>query len=107
MNLGKNIHQLRIKAGLSQDEFAKLLKVSQPNVNRWENNIVVPSIKTVIKIARVLKISADSILFSTKDKNRLKSSNLALSKRLKNIEKLPTKDRRTLFQIIDAFLKSK
>lgn len=107
MNLGKNIKELRIKAGLSQDEFAKLLKVQQPNVYRWECNVVTPSIQTVIKIAKTMNVSADNILFSASDRKKLETSNSGLAKRLKAIEKLDYKDQNTLFQLIDTYIKSK
>lgn len=107
MKLGKNIRLIRLKAGLSQIEFARLLETSQPNIHRWEKDIVSPSIKSIIKMAKLLNVPTDSILLSPDERNTLNSSNTFLSKRLKSIEKLTYKDQETLFQIIDAFLKSK
>ncbi len=107
MKYAKNIKKLRIKAGLSQDEFARLLKVPQPNVNRWENGVITPSLKTIEKMAQVLQVPSDAILFNKSDKEKIKTSSKALTARLKKIEKLSYTDQQAIFQIIDAFLKSK
>ena len=107
MNQSKNIKQLRIKAGLSQQELAKLIGVPYQNIYRWENGIVSPSLKTVAKIAQALQVSTDAIIFSKKDKVKLQTSNKALAKRIKSIEQLRYSDQQALFKIIDVFLKSK
>jgi len=99
MNLGKNIIQLREKAGLSQAEFARLLKVPQPNITRWESGAITPSIESIIKIAKALGVSIDEILLTENEREKLEPSNHALLKRFKSIEKLPNKDKETLIQL--------
>jgi len=107
MNFGKNISLIREKAGLTQTEFARLLKIPPPNVTRWESGSITPSIQSIIKIAKTLGITTDEILLPEDEREVSKSSNIALSRRYKSIEKLPNKDQDILFQIIDVFLKSK
>lgn len=41
--IGKLIRDLRIKIGLTQEQFAAELGVVYPTVNRWENGHVNPS----------------------------------------------------------------
>ena len=40
------IHELRNKAGLSQDELAEKLFVTRQAVSRWENGETVPNTET-------------------------------------------------------------
>jgi transcriptional regulator with XRE-family HTH domain len=106
MSFGKNILQIRKKAKLSQSEFAKLLKVKQPNIPRWESESVTPSILTIIKIAKNLNVTTDELLLSEDELKGKKTSDPALAMRIKSIEKLSEKNKETLFQVIDAYLKS-
>jgi len=103
---GKNISLIREKAGLSQAEFARLLKVPQSNLNRWESGSITPSLETIIKIVKTLNISFEEILLSENER-KAKSPNIALSRRFTSIEQLPHKEQDILFQIIDVFIKSK
>ena len=41
--IGKLIRELRIEIGLTQEQFAALLGVVYPTVNRWENGHAQPS----------------------------------------------------------------
>lgn len=41
--IGKLIRELRLKTGLTQEQFAAELGVTCPTVNRWENNRATPS----------------------------------------------------------------
>lgn len=70
MSVGKNIRKYRKSLGLTQEKLAKKINVIQSNVYRWENDIVIPSIKTVIKLAKVLKVSTDSLLLRNKKQKK-------------------------------------
>ena len=43
MSLSETIYNTRIKALLSQEEFAKVLNVSVGTINRWENGKTKPN----------------------------------------------------------------
>lgn len=107
MEIGKNIISYRTKAGLSQEALAKRIGVAKSTVFRWETNATKPSLETALKISKVLGISPELIFLSDKEIKQLKIANSALSTRLKKVEKLSYSDQKALYQIIDAFLKSK
>lgn len=50
MSLGELIRNMRKRALLSQEEFAKLLNVSVGTINRWENGKTKPNITAMKKI---------------------------------------------------------
>lgn len=66
MTIGEKITALRIKANLSQEEFADKLFVSRQAISKWELNQAVPQIDKVIQICNLFKISTDELLL---DKN--------------------------------------
>ena len=50
MSLSELVRNMRKRALLSQEEFAKLLNVSVGTINRWENGKTKPNITTMKKI---------------------------------------------------------
>ena len=55
-NFGKQIKDLRLEAGLSQEEFAEKLNVHRTYISFIERGQRNPSLKMLFKISRVLKI---------------------------------------------------
>ncbi len=53
--IGKRVEKARKIAGLTQQELAKKLETSQPNISRIESGFQIPSIKMLYRIARALK----------------------------------------------------
>lgn len=59
-----NIHNLRKAAKLSQDELAKLCKVSRQTINAIENDKYDPTLQLAFDIARVLETTVDELFVS-------------------------------------------
>jgi len=53
--LGKKIKLARIELDLNQTQLAKKIKAKQKSISRYETGITMPSIETLLKIAKVLK----------------------------------------------------
>ncbi len=51
---GKKIRQIRIAKELSQENLASDLGVSQALVSKYENDVVIPDVDTLHKIAKSL-----------------------------------------------------
>lgn len=62
MNLGKNLKEARMTAGVTQKQLAERLQVYQKDISRWENNELTPNAITLGRICRELNASADAIL---------------------------------------------
>ena len=52
---GKKIKLARIELDLTQTQLAKKINTKQKNISRYETGSSLPSIETLIKIAKVLK----------------------------------------------------
>ncbi|MFH1282804.1 MAG: helix-turn-helix transcriptional regulator [bacterium] len=60
--IGKAIKEIRIKRGMTQQKLAEETKLSYSLISKIEQGTINdPGIKTMAKIAHVLKISLDSI----------------------------------------------
>jgi len=56
--LGKKIKIARIELDLTQTGLAKKIGAKQKSISRYENGLSMPSIATLMKIAKVLKKEA-------------------------------------------------
>lgn len=62
MTIGEKIANLRISAGLSQEELAEKIFVSRQSVSKWEMNQALPQIEKVLLICEMFDISTDELL---------------------------------------------
>jgi transcriptional regulator with XRE-family HTH domain len=53
--LGKKIKIARVELDLTQTGLADKIKAKQKSISRYENGISLPSLETLVKIAKVLK----------------------------------------------------
>jgi len=54
MSFGERIAELRMAAGLSQMDLAKLLNVSRQAVSKWENDTAYPDVSNLLQLADIL-----------------------------------------------------
>ena len=59
---GDNLSLLRKEKNMEQMLLAKVLGMSQQTISRWENNVVEPDIKSLIKIADYFDVTTDYLL---------------------------------------------
>lgn len=104
-DFGRRLLKLRKAAGYTQVELAKELEVSQRMVSYYEGHSDYPPASLLPKLAEILGVSADELLGITPLK-KAKKPDTRLQRRVQQIEKLPTKERRQLIQVIDTYLKA-
>ena len=61
-DFGKNLRDLRVAKGLTQEQAAELLNVSKQSVSRWENNTTYPDITFLPSLASFYGVTVDSLL---------------------------------------------
>ncbi len=59
---GKNLKRYRLECGLTQEELAERLNMHQTTIGKLELGKINPSLKTIYRITRVLKIKLTNIL---------------------------------------------
>lgn len=60
--LGKKIKIARIELDMNQTDLAEKIRAKQKSISRYENGLSMPSIDTLVKIAKVLKKGAGYFL---------------------------------------------
>jgi transcriptional regulator with XRE-family HTH domain len=53
--LGKKIKLARVELDMNQTEFAEKIGAKQKSISRYETGLSMPSIATLMKVAKVLK----------------------------------------------------
>ena len=61
-SLGSRIKELRQEKGLTQSEFAEILKVSFQAVSNWERGIAPPELENLMKVASYFGVLVDDLL---------------------------------------------
>ena len=59
---GDNLKRVRTSRNISQAALARMLSVSQQTIGSWEVNRTSPSPDTIVRIAKVLRVSANYLL---------------------------------------------
>ena len=61
--VGNNIQKFRKAKNMTQDQLAEELSVTRQAVSNWENNKTQPDIDTLGKIADVLEVSVEELIY--------------------------------------------
>jgi len=61
-HFGNRLREARVHAGYSQSELEELSGIPKARLSRYENGHVEPSIQTLARLARALKVSEASLL---------------------------------------------
>jgi transcriptional regulator with XRE-family HTH domain len=67
----KNIKNFREQKGISQSELAEKLNVTRQAVSNWETGKTQPDIDTLHKIADILEVSIDELIYGNKRTNHV------------------------------------
>ncbi len=60
-----NLRILRMRSGMSQQQLADVINVSQQSINKYENHDVEPNIETLCAIADFFNVSVDFLVGRT------------------------------------------
>ena len=60
--IGKKIQLLRKNEGISQQELADKLNVSRQTIGKWESDLSLPDIESLVKISHQFDVSINELL---------------------------------------------
>lgn len=60
--LGKKISEVRKLHGMTQEELAVKLNVTSQAVSKWENDLSIPDLPTLIELSDLFHISLDELV---------------------------------------------
>lgn len=94
--LGENIARARQAVGLTQSQLATALGVTQRVVTYWEREAESIQAEQLVKLADILRVTADDLLGRGKSPDRKAKQALDL------IEGLPAKQQRDIIKAVEA-----
>ena len=97
--LGKNIRKHRKEKKYTLERLAEKLDVSTTFIGQIERAKGIPSLETLVKIANVLEVSVDSLLFG--DLNTQSANNHFVKKIVELTETFDTEDMELLLKNIE------
>ncbi|MDE5423329.1 helix-turn-helix domain-containing protein [Ancylomarina sp. DW003] len=101
LHIGNKITELRKQKGWSQNDLAKAIEASRDIIGKYERGENAPSLEMAQKLAEAFGVTVDFLLgkgaFAKYDKEAVK--------RLEDIENLDPDTKKTIFRIIDTFLR--
>lgn len=68
--VGYNIRRFREAKGLTQEQLAERLNVTRQAVSNWETEKTQPDIDTLQRIAQVLEVSVEELIYGEKRENK-------------------------------------
>jgi len=100
MSFGKRLLEARKRKSVSQEDIAKDLGTKGPVIGRYERDEMKPSIDVAAKMAELLDVSLDYLVGKTDVLLDGKVMN-----RIIEIQKLNADEQKTVFSLLDAFLR--
>lgn len=73
MDLGNRIANLRKEKGLTQQELANKLFVTDKTISSWESNRTEPNLEIIIRLSEILEISAGYLIYGDSNKNDIET----------------------------------
>ncbi|MBU3915325.1 helix-turn-helix transcriptional regulator [bacterium] len=99
------LKKLRQIHGWSQGQLGKKLGVNIQRVSKYENGIVCPPPKMLVKIANVFDVSVDYLLGNEKEVLSDLNENQHFLQCAQDISLLPKDEQKTLMDLVDAYIK--
>ena len=65
-SIGEMISSLRKEKGMTQNDLAEKMNVTDKAVSKWERNLSCPDVNSIPKLAEVLGVSVDELLNARK-----------------------------------------
>lgn len=103
---GERLATLRRAAGFTQRQLERVSGISHRMIAYYEGRDAMPPGHVLSVLAEALGVSADELLGRRgfKPARASRAGSRRLLRRLEQMERLPLKDKRELFAIIDAYL---
>ena len=104
-SFGERLAAMRKAAGLSQRQLARQTGLSQRMIAYYETRDPLPPGHVLTLLSEALGASVDELVGAKKLKpSAARRAHPRLWQRFQQIDKLPARERRELFAVIDAFL---
>ncbi len=104
-NFGVNLKRFRTEKGFSQEAFAAEIGVHVTNLSKYERNKSIPSLEIAEKMANVLDISLDQLVYGEHNqKAQMQIKDSELLQLFNKTQQLSIEQKNTVMDLLSAFL---
>jgi transcriptional regulator with XRE-family HTH domain len=104
-SLGERLARLRKERGYTQSELADRMGIIQAIVSSYERERIRPHADMIVRYALALDVTTDEILGLARESEQKQAPlSRRVLRRLREIERLPKRDRDAVLRTLDAFL---
>lgn len=105
INFGENLKRIRTQKNISQGELAGLLDMHATHLSRYERNVTAPSIEVLKKLADVLGVTTDMLIYgTTEDKVKNNIQDQELLNLFTKVQALDNEDIKCVKSFLGAFV---
>jgi len=102
-NFGKNLKELRSEKGFSQETFAAKVGIHVTNLSKYERNISIPSLEIAEKMAKILSISLDQLVYGNNKADAVIQDHQLLNL-FAETQQLNETQKNTIKDLLEAFI---
>ncbi|HSR87840.1 MAG TPA: helix-turn-helix transcriptional regulator [Pontiella sp.] len=103
---GERLFQLRERKGLSQQQAAKLLGVTQQSYATWERRPTALKPEQLVNLAQVFECSVDELVDFTAGTKRRGGPQGRARQTFEEVSKLPRSRQKKILDVVDALIKA-
>lgn len=102
---GEHLKDIRSGKGISQGQLADLMGIHSTHISRYERNQTIPSVDVVKKLADVLEVSVDDLVYGAdQEKAKTKIQDSELLAMFSKAQQLNDADKDSIKAMLKAFL---
>lgn len=101
---GARLHELRQQAGLSQQQVAEKLGMSQRAYSHWERQPVALRPEQLQQLAQALNVSLDELIGGTATGAKKRGPKSQLEKQLEVVAQLPRSAQQQILKVVSALV---
>jgi transcriptional regulator with XRE-family HTH domain len=105
-DIGKRIAHIRKERGLSQEALAEVMGISRKQVVDYETGRIHLNDDMIVRFAVTLSITADELLGLKPPKKSIDEPTLRLTRRFRELSKLPEDKKRAVLKVLDDLIKA-
>lgn len=105
MNIGVQLRKLRRERDWTQAELAEAVGIDKRNISRYESGHIEPRKSTLLKFADALQVNVQELLGTAPAQDIEIEEDPELTRLLRDVSKLPDKDREALKRIISLVVR--
>jgi len=105
-SLGTRIQELRKDNKLTQQELARRVQISHPQIVRYETKGVQPPADVLARLADVFDVSIDYLVNGDKsEKAQQTIKDAELIKNFKQLDQLPEEEKKSILRVLNALIR--